>query len=161
MLNKEEKKELVWIPARLKKEFDEINDDRQKEFLIVKYIEECKQDLKYSIESLDEDVASFKGSMIKARKAFEDAKNEQLTQSYELWEKFDKELPSITKKVDGVKKVLQPLTEELREINELLGKTSNYQINELLKTLKDIRYEISGSSEVGKMLKFLFANYKQ
>lgn len=156
---KDEKKELVWVPARFKKEFEAIDDEGKKEYLILQYIQEAKNDLKYSIESLDDDVASFKGSMIKVRKAFEEAKNEQLTANYELWEKFDKELPSVTRKIDILNDKLTPLIKNFGIIEEKIGKIRTWEIDKLLELVEKLDSYLSYNNDTSKILKFLFENY--
>lgn len=127
-----EDKELVWLPKKLATEINEIQDDKKKDLLIIKYIDESKREIQSNLESLDDDVIRYKGLMLKAKKAFEDAKNEQLKNSYELWESFDKELPKVSEKVRVLESKIAPLTSQVKELDESLNSLKSYQLKDFL-----------------------------
>jgi archaellum component FlaC len=153
--------EIVWLPKKLAEQVKEVTDEKRKELLILRFIEDSKIDLQASLESLDEDVVRYKGSMIRARKAFEEAKNEQLNANYELWKKFDAELPSVEAKVQTLTKKLHPLKKELEEIKELMNGIRDYDIKLLLELVKNLHSYLNYDSDTSKILRFLFENYKK
>ena len=51
------------------------------------------------VEAMEEDAAIFSGLMLKVKQSFGKAKDEALSASYDLWEKYDQERPSVEKKV--------------------------------------------------------------
>ncbi len=158
---KDEVKELAWLPSSLVKKLKKLDDKGEQEKLILKYIEDSKRDVQYSIEELEDGVIRYKGAMLKARKAFEDAKNEQLGANYAMWEKFDEELPNISDKVATIQKVVSPLQKQVEDLSETLEKIQTYRIEDLLKLIEKIGEHLSYDNNTSKILKFLVKEYKK
>lgn len=156
-----EEKELVWLPKSVAKQVQEVIEEKAKETVILRFIEDSKRDIQICLESLDEDVIRYKGAMIRARKAFEEAKNEQLTANYEMWEAFQKELPNVETKIQKMKEKILPLKKELDEIKTLIDGVRTWDIEELLKSVESVSRHLSYDGDTGKLLKFLFENYKK
>lgn len=156
-----EEKDLIWLPKSLVKKIKDIEDTKTIEAEIYKYIEESKKDLRINLESLDDDVLLYKAYMIKAKNAFEAAKNEQLEASYALWEKFDTELYEVRKKVEKVKEVMNPIKQELEELKTLMNSVKTYDIEKLLEVIKTIATYLSYDGDTAKVVRFLFENYKK
>ena len=156
-----EEEELVWMPKRLAEDIKSLKDGLTKENLILAYIKHCKKDLQSQIESMDEDVLIFQGLMAKARQSFEKAKNEHLTAAYDLWESFDKDLPSTNAKVKSIVSSIDPLVGKLQEVDGLMGKIRKYDIEKLLELVRELNGHFDSGGETGKVLKFLFENYKR
>lgn len=131
-------KELAWLPVRLCKKLKRSQDKGEQEKMILDFISQSERDLEYSIESLEDDVVRYKGAMLKARKAFEEAKNEQLSANYDLWEKFDKELPSIETKIETLTSKIEPLVKQAVELHSSLEKVKSYEIERFLETLDKV-----------------------
>jgi len=129
-------KELAWLPKSLCSKLKRSQDKGEQEKMILDFISQSERDLEYSIESLEDDVIRFKGAMLKARKEFEIAKDEQLNSNYELWEKFDKELPKVEQKVKTIVAKLEPIRNEIDSINTLLSKVESYKIDNFVETLE-------------------------
>lgn len=147
-------KELAWLPTSLVKKLKKSQDKGEQEKMILDFISQSERDLEYSIESLEDDVVRYKGAMLKARKAFEEAKNEQLDANYELWKKFDEELPSIDQKIEKVIKKLEPIAEKTQRLNDLLENLSFYKIDNYLETLEKVE-RITGNPQVMTILEKL------
>jgi len=64
-------KELAWLPKSLCSKLKRSQDKGEQEKMILDFISQSERDLEYSIESLEDDVISFKGAMLKVRKEFE------------------------------------------------------------------------------------------
>ena len=158
--NKIEERDLVWLPKRLAEKIKDNTDKKLEEKLIVDYLDQSRSDVKANLESLDEDILRYKGLMAKARQAFREAKEEQLQANYDLWEKFDKELPKLSEKVEMLKNKVEPIKRQVQELNESLDKVRSYQIKDLVDLLKEISDALSYDSNTGKILKFLVKNYK-
>jgi methyl-accepting chemotaxis protein len=126
--------------------------------LISEFFDVSKAELKYGLEHLDESVIEYKGLMLKAKKSFREAKEEQLKSSYELWEKFDEELPKIGNQVQQVVKKLNPLTQELQQINELVNSINTHRLDNILETVEKFN---SMSTSAKKTIKFLIDNYSR
>jgi chromosome segregation ATPase len=156
-----EEKELVWLPKSVAKQVQEVIDEKAKETVIFALIEDSKRDIQISLESLEDDVIQYKGAMIRARKAFEEAKNEQLTANYEMWEVFEKDLPSVEAKVQKMKEKIAPLKKELDELKTLMDSVRKYEIQDLLESVESVSRHLSYDGDTGKLLRFLFENYKK
>lgn len=151
-----ENKDLIWVDAKLAKKYKTITSDSRKDEMVIKFIEDSKIEYLSYIENLEDDVLQFKGSMIKMKKAFKEAKESQIDDMYKLWEKFDEETPRIDKKVDSVLKKLSPISECLQDISSSLSKISLHNIDRLL----DIIGRIEGMSKknVSLLLAILESN---
>ena len=158
-----ENKELVWLPKELAKKIQAINDPTSKlcEELIDKYLDDSRREVKSNLEALEEDVLSYRVLMVRAKNAFKEAKEEQIASSYDLWEKFEEEAPLIKDKVDTVIKELRPLKEDLHDIKELLSGINMIGIERLLEVVRAISGHVDSEGNTGKMLKFLFENYRE
>lgn len=156
-----EETEYVSVPKSLAQKIKGVKETKVLEEEIRKYIEESKRDLRVNIESLDDDVLMYKASMVKAKNAFEQAKTEQLDASYAMWEKFDEELGQIRKKVAATKDAILPLKQELDDLNKKMASIRTWDLEKILELLKQISYYVDTESDSGKILKFLFENYKR
>jgi chromosome condensin MukBEF ATPase and DNA-binding subunit MukB len=125
--------------------FDKLNNDVKREF-------------SSSLESLEENAAMFTGLMIKVKQTFGKAADEHLNSSYEVWENYDKELPNIRDKTQKMIDVLNPLKNELTEINTLIGKINIWDIEKLIKTIS-LLSEMYGTNK--EMVEFLVNNFKK
>lgn len=155
----EEEKDLVWLPKSLAAQVKEIESPKQMEALIFKYIDESREDVKLNLETLDDCLITYKAQMINARNKFEEAKNKELEANYAMWEKFEEERPKIQQKVKSLIDELKPLQDELKELKKTLDQVQTYDIERLIKVMKEVNGNFYG--ETGDILKFLFNNYKK
>jgi len=155
-----EEKEIVWLPKSIASQIKDLNDKKMEEEIILKYIDESRSDIKHFLENLDDDLLQYRALMVKTRNAFKEAKEEQLQANYELWENFDKEMPSLQEKIDKVKKAIEPVSNQIKELNEALGNIRSYELKELLEVIKGISQYLGYDNNAGKILKFLVKNYK-
>ena len=125
---------------------------------IIKTIsEQSKAEYKTNFESLEEDLIMYQGLMLKTKKMFEAAKNEQLSASYELWEKFDAELGVVKKKINTMQNVLSPVAEQIKNLNDMLAKINTYNIEKVV----DVISRLSALCDKDKqMISFLISNFK-
>jgi len=157
--------ELIWVSKEFAAKWKEMTDKEgireQQEAALNEYMktvsDKIKEDYRLNLESLEEDSIVFTGLMLKVRQAFEKAKNEHLAASYDLWEKFEAEIPSIHGKVTKIIDVLQPLHVELDKINTLLGKINTYQIEKLNQAISLFASNYGTNKE---MIDFLVTNFK-
>ena len=136
---KEAKRELVWLPEALAKKVKDLEDKDLQYDIVSKYVDETKLDMKYAVEGIDEDVIVFKASMIRIRAEFKKVVAEQVADMEKLWETHDKKSSDIKKKVETLVADLTPITEELKEIDTLLGKISTYNIDKLIDSFRGLQ----------------------
>jgi len=158
----DENKELVWVDEKLAIEYKKLNDDKSRKKMFNDYIETIREssrnEFKANMDNLEEDVIIYKGLMLNVKQAFQLAKNEQLNASYEMWEKFEKEMPNIKEKTQKIIDVLYPLVQKLTEVNTLMSKVQIYNFEKMLETVDRFNQMSDDSKE---MVKFLFNNYKE
>jgi len=158
-------KEIVWVDKefaeRLKKLESEESTREQQDRVFDEYLAKIsdyvKRDFAASLEGLEEDAAIFTGLMLKVKQAFEKAKDEQLTASYALWEKFEEEKPSISKKIAGLAETLNPLIDQLTTVNSLLDKLNTYNIDRVVESVSLLNGLYGGGKD---MMEFLITNFK-
>lgn len=167
--NKEEEmskegQELVWVDKefaeRLKKlETDKATREQQLKVFdeyITRVNDSIRRDFKSNLESIEEDAAIFTGLMLKTRQAFEKAKQEQLIGTEEIWEKFEKELPSMREKTQKVIDTLRPLKTQLAEINDMMGKIRTIDIERFIEVLSRLS---TMHGQQREMFDFLMKNF--
>lgn len=158
--------ELIWVEKDFAAKYQILHSEQGKneeriaalDEYINKIKEQSRSNFKANLESLEEDVAIYTGLMLKVKQAFGKAKDEQLNVSYELWEKFDKDIPSVKEKVDNIVSTLDPLQKKLETINALLGKIRTYEMDKVIESVEKL------SSLYGKqkdMIDFLVSNFKE
>ena len=159
-------KEIIWVGKEFAEEFKayegEANQAELQKKALDDYLEtvteEAKRDFRVSFESLEDDVAIFKGLMTTVKLAFEKAKNEQLNASYGLWEKFEDEIPSVKLKTEQMIETLSPLCEKLNEVDSLFKKIKTFEIDRLYESIKNIS-DLYGKNK--EMVEFLLKNLKK
>lgn len=156
-MNLSEERDLIWLPRSLAGKVKELESPQQMEALILEFIEQSKQDIKISLDSLDESLITYKAQMISARNRFEEAKNKELEANCAMWEKFEDERPRIQEKVKSLISELEPLKKELDGINKSIKNIETYDIERLLKIIKEINSNFYG--ETANVLQFLMQNY--
>lgn len=161
MLTKTEEREYIYLPKSLAKKIKDLEDNKLIEQAIDEYFEETKRDLKINLEEIDDRVLEYRGLMVKAKGEFKKAKEEQISASYTLWEEFEKEMPNIRGKIELLKNEISPITKELKELSTELNKVKTWEIQDLLKIVKEVRSYLDYNNDTGNILKFLFENYKR
>lgn len=159
-------KELIWVDEEFAERFKEYESKENKLELQKKALDDylltvtdaSKREFRASFNCLEEDVAIYKGLMISVKQAFEKAKDEQLKASYDLWEKFEDDLPSIKDKTEGIIKVLTPLHNKLTEMDALMQKVDTFNIDKLAESIRNISDMYGANKE---MVQFLLKNFKR
>lgn len=160
-----EGQELIWVNKELAERWKTMTAKQatrdEQEKVLNEYMDtvlvKIREEYKSNLESLEEDALMFTGLMLKVKQAFGKAKDEHLLASYELWEKFQDEIPSVSKKTEAIIKTLKPLKDELTEINTLIGKINTWNIDELAKSV-DLIANMYGANK--EMVEFLVNNFK-
>lgn len=158
--------ELIWVDKEVAERYKEISDDDTKRAEQIKIVneyidqvgEKSKKEFRANLDNLEEDVAIYKGLMLNVKQAFEKAKDEQLRGSYELWEQFEKDLPSIKDKTNEIVEALDPLVAQLTKVNDLLGKIQMWNFDKVIETVERFAATYGESKE---MVEFLIKNFKQ
>lgn len=156
-----ENKEIVWVDSKLAERYKKIESDENRYKVFEEYLktvaEESQRDFRANLEGLEEDVAIYTGLMLKVKQSFKKAKDEQLDASYELWEGFEKEIPSIQQKTAQIISTLNPLSKMLDEINSKLKSIDTYGIERMNETLRSFQ-NLSGKGS--KIFEFIVNNFK-
>lgn len=154
----EEKTEFIRVPESLAQKIKDLTDTVEIEKEIVAYIEKSKKELHSQLDCFDEDILIFRGQLAKAKQAFKEAQETHYGETYELWENFNKTLPSTKKFIETAVATLDPLKKELNSVNELMNSISRWDLEKILELLDRIGQADPTSRE---MLKFLFENFKR
>lgn len=133
-----EEKEIVWLPKSIAKKVKEMTDDRLLNEAIDMYFEESKKKIRGNLEALEEDVIQYKASMMKAKQAFREAKEEQIKASYAMWEKMDDEMPRLEEKVKQAIRRIEPFIETLEKANNLIRFINTYQFERFFEQVSEI-----------------------
>lgn len=154
-------KDLIWVDKEFAEKYKSIESDEEKSLLFQDYLskakEEYKAEFKSQLENIEEDLAIHIGLLLKVKQAFEKAKDEQLKASYDLWEKFEKELPNIQEKVKKIEDTVIPLEEKLKVISGSIAKINTWEVERLI----DVLARFNSLSDKSKdMMEFLVKNYK-
>jgi hypothetical protein len=157
MDGKEEKREIVWLPAELAARVKGIQDKNVLEREILAYIDTARKELKSQIECFDDDVLIFRGQLAKAKAAFKEAQEAHYNETYQMWEEFQKTLPQTKDFVQKAVDVLKPLKAELDGVNKLMQTVNHWEIERLIKLLDQVS---NANPETQKVLRFLFENFK-
>lgn len=158
-------KELIWVDKKFAELWKKLESDKttreEQDKIFEEYMQKVsdsvRSNFRANLEGLEEDAAIFSGLILKVKQSFEKAKNEHLDASYAVWEKFESEKPSITKKTNEIIDILKPLTTELKTINGLIEKINSSAIERLNDSLSAF------SNLYGKnkdMIDFLIKNFK-
>lgn len=158
------KTELIWVDKEFAKIYRELDQEKattdEKVKAFSEYLDgiknEVRTEFKLTLEGLEEDSAIFTGLMLRVKQAFESAKKEHYQSSYELWENFDKEIPSIKEKTEKIIATLDPLAEKLTQINDLLGKIQTWNFDKLIETVEKFASLYGNSKD---MVEFLVNNF--
>jgi len=156
--------ELIWVDKDFAEQWKALTTEKatreMREKVFNEYMktttEKVQQSFRSDLENLEEDAAIFQGLMLKVKQAFEKAKNEHLNASYDLWEKFESEIPSIRDKTNKLIETLRPLEAQLNTINGLLGKINTYNIDKFISSISVL------ASSYGKnkdMIEFLIKHF--
>lgn len=136
-------KELIWVNADFAKRYNAVESDAEKikqfeEFLAGVSVQ-SKNDHIANLESMEEEVAIYRGAMLKAKQSWSAAKDEAMAASYALWEQFDKERPNVNKKVETIVADLQPLIDKTNQINSALANLPLYQLEKMVDLLERVQ----------------------
>lgn len=147
----------VYIRSDWADKIEQAVSDESQKAIIEQLIAESKKEYRLNYESLQEDVLIYKALMLQTKIAFKEAKEEYVKSSYELWENFEKELPSVREKTQHLINQMSPIKNELAQINSMLDSLKAWKFNDLIKAIEAIN---STDSKTLDMIKFLVDNYK-
>lgn len=149
MTNQE--RELIWVPKEVAIKYEQLSEEGR-DNLILQYIDSVKQSIKNEISYLDEDILMFRGAMVKARQDFKKTKDEELENISEIWHNAEDEISLVKNKINNIRKEVEPLSEDIKEINNLLTSIFSYKIENLVEALKFINNQ---TTETKELIKFL------
>ena len=155
-MNNSEEKEIVWLPKKLA---DKVKALENSDNFVDDYIEQSRTEIRANLDTFDSEIIEYRANMIKARKAFEIAKDEMIKASYEIWDKFQDDKKSLCSMATELTNGLLPLANELKKINDMINGLDEYKIKGLVNLVKAFNNECYG--ENAKILKFLMDNYKK
>jgi len=128
-------KELIWVSEEFAKKYNKIQDENEQIKILEEYIKSLRKsfqdEYQTNIQMLEEDLIMLKALNLKVKQAFEKAKNEALDASYEIWEKYEEEIPKFNDKIKRLLRVLEPLSEKLEKINSLLSEINIRELQQL------------------------------
>ena len=146
-----EDRELLWVPKKLKEDWEKAFSEEEQIKIFYKAIEDKKFDIKNEIESLDEQVLIFKGIGLKYKNEFEKVYSEQAQQIEKIWMDFncgDK----IYKQAKKIKDDLAPISECISSINSTLNNLSIYKIQDLINLIEKFNSMSDKDKELLKLL---------
>lgn len=149
-------KELIWVSTELKEAWDKADSDEEQSKIFFKVIEDKKLDIKYEIESLEEDVLLFKGLGIRYKIELEKVYNEQSTQLEKMWEDFNCS-DKIAKQAQKIKSTLSPVIETMKSINKEFDSVSTYKVENLIEVIEKFNNMTATDK---KLLEILLNNQK-
>jgi hypothetical protein len=133
-------KELIWVSADFAKRYNAVESDAEKIKQFEEYLAgvsaQSKSDHMANLEAMEEEVAIYRGAMLKAKQSWAAAKDEALAASYALWEQFDKERPNVNKKIATMISDLQPLLDKTSQLNSALSNLPVYQLEKVVDLLE-------------------------
>lgn len=136
-------KELIWVNAEFAKKYNALESDEEKirqfEVFLATVSEESRQEHKANLEAMEEEIAIYRGAMLKAKQAWTAAKDEALAASYALWEQFDKERANVNQKIALITSGLQPLKGEVDKVGSALSSLPIYQLEKAVDLLERIQ----------------------
>jgi len=148
--------ELIWVPVELKEAWDKAGSTEEQSKVFLKAIEDKKLDIKYEIDSLEEDVLLFKGLGIRYKTELGKVYDEQSAQLEKMWEDFNCG-DRIEKQVRVIKNTLSPIVEIMKNINKEFDSVSTYKIENLISVIEKFNNMTTTDK---KLLEILLNNQK-
>lgn len=157
---KHEKNELIWVDKEFAKEYKKLSEQNEKIFALHEYLntvkEETRKEYQQELECMKEDAAIYSGLLLQVKRSFGEAKQEHFAASYELWEEFEKDLPSVREKVEKITDELSPLKESIDELKKSIAGVDLYRIERVLEAVTKFN-EMSETSKT--VMRFLINNF--
>lgn len=151
-------KTYAWIPKELAERIEQYDDINQMSAAVDEYFENSSKEIASLLESLDEEVAQYKGLMAKKRAAFRKETEKQLEMSYKLWEELDEKRPWIQERVKSLAAELAPISKELERVDAQLKNLNTHRLKDAI----DLVDRLSMLPERSKdMMSFLMNNYRR
>lgn len=145
-------KEIVWVDKDLAKMLEESTNERTVvESVINESIMRFKDDVRASIESLDDDAVVLKAWSVKIKELFARAYEDHAEATYKAWEVCDSKIPSIKAKVDQITKELQPLTSMLDSIDCKIRKIEGFDFDRITRAVTSLEL-IASNKNIMKLL---------
>jgi predicted nucleic acid-binding Zn-ribbon protein len=141
-------KELIWVSKEVKAIYENLDSDQEKLRIIEETIKSRKEDITYTIESLDDDLLRFKAFALKYKTELQKVYEEQNNQLEKLFEDIGGMQDNIYLKIEQAKKQLNPITDKVKEINKTLDNVNTYKIERLIELIE----KFNRMSEENKML---------
>ena len=158
MEQKQEEKELVWLPKSLAKKVEALKDSDN---FVEEYIRQSRREIETNLDSFDNEIINYKANMIKARKDFKIAVDEMLEANYKVWESMDEDRKSIVSQAEKMIESLRPLKSELNEISNLMNKINKWGVKDLVDMVNHLNSAAPEGSQSRDLLVFLMDNYKR
>lgn len=156
-----ETKEICWLPRSLALKIKSLENGASEEAEVLKYLSDTKRSFRQDIEALDDDVLQYRASMIRAKNALKEAFETELTDFEKVWEQHADQFAKIKQRAMQTVEDLKPVKAALKEVADEMSKIDRWNIESLLETIKKVENHLDTDGSTGKVLKFLFENYKR
>lgn len=142
----------LWVTSKKKKEYEDIMSIRGKEAVVDEFIKDTKNELRFDLEGLDEDLLIYKGLMVKWTRALQDAFKESTGKKEKLWEEFFNVVPKFSEKVEKLKKDLNPVIAIIDNLEKRLNKFDNWNADKLLNLIEKVSSMSEKDIEIVKLI---------
>jgi uncharacterized coiled-coil DUF342 family protein len=146
-----EDRELIWVPKKLKEDWELAFSEEEKIKVFYKAIEDKKIDIKTEIESLEEQVLIFKGIGLKYKNELEKVYNEQSQYIEKIWSEFNVG-DKIYKQAKKINNDLAPISEAISNINSNLKGLSIYKVQDLIDLIEKFNSMSDKDKQLFKLL---------
>lgn len=158
------KEELIWVDKDFAEKWKDLEkserDIQERAFsdYIAKIREDTLQEYKTQLDTMEEDAVMYQGLYMKVKRSFQDVLEAQSKASYDMWERFDKEMPNLKEKINFVTSQIKPVIDECKKLEELLNKIDSHGLDRLLSAMRELS-GLYGSNK--EMFEFLVKNFQR
>lgn len=140
----DEKKELIWVPARVAEAHKKAESPEEKNKVIMEHAKGMTESFKASIMELDESALLIRAAGVKARVILGETLTEQAAAIEEVWGQWEDKTRQVRDFSGKIEAQAKTIRANVADIENAIEKISTYRINSLLETLEKINTALTG-----------------
>lgn len=140
----DEKKELIWVPARVAEAHKNAESPEEKDKIVMDHVKEMTHSFKESIMGLDESALLIKAAGAKARIILRDALTEHTAAIEEVWNQWEEKTQKVRDFSGKIEAQAKTIRANVGDIEKAIEKIQTYRIQSLLETLEKINSMLTG-----------------
>ena len=129
----------LYLDSDVAKKIKKAEDEKTKEEILMKYIEDSKISYRDEIASLDDDILQMKGAFVKVKQELKKVRDEILEEQEKIWEDFQEKIKTTEEFTVRMDQAIRPVNDSIALMRNRISDVSFVNIERFESILSSIK----------------------